>query len=75
MSGNPSYTMLLLGLGLRHFSVAPAALPEIKNICRRVTMAECKEVAGRVAAMENARDITNYLREELKRRVPGFGSE
>ena len=75
MSGNPSYTMLLLGLGLRHFSVSPAALPEIKNICRRVTIADCKEVAGRVATMENARDITNYLREELKRRVPGFGSE
>jgi len=75
MSGNASYTMLLLGLGLRHFSVSPAALPEIKNICRRVSLADCKEVAGRAATMENARDITNYLREELKRRVPGFGSE
>jgi phosphotransferase system enzyme I (PtsI) len=75
MSGNSTYTMLLLGLGLRNFSVSPAALPEIKNICRRVTIADCKEVADRVATMENARDITNYLREELKRRVPGFGSE
>ncbi len=74
MSGNPIYTMLLLGLGLRHFSVSPAAVPEIKNICRRVTIADCKEVNTRVATMENARDISNYLREELKRRVPGFGS-
>ncbi|MGA2256602.1 MAG: phosphoenolpyruvate--protein phosphotransferase, partial [Thermoguttaceae bacterium] len=48
MSGNPGYTMLLLGLGLRHFSVTPAALPEIKNICRRVTLADCKEVTNRV---------------------------
>jgi phosphoenolpyruvate-protein phosphotransferase (PTS system enzyme I) len=75
MSGNPTYTMLLLGLGLRHFSVTPANVPEIKNICRRVTIAECKEVAGRVSAMENARDITNYLREELKRHIPGFGND
>jgi len=75
MSGNPSYTMLLLGLGLRHFSVSPAALPEVKNICRRVSLADCKEVTCRATTMENARDITNYLREELKRRVPGFGSE
>lgn len=75
MSGNPNYTMLLLGLGLRHFSVTPAALPEIKNVSRRVTLADCKAVAGRVATMENARDIAYYLREELKRRVPGFGSE
>ena len=74
MSGNPNYTMLLLGLGLRQFSVAPAAVPEVKNICRRVTLADCKEVTDRVTTMENARDITSYLREELKRRVPGFGS-
>ncbi len=26
MSGNPAYTMLLLGMGLRHFSVSPASL-------------------------------------------------
>jgi phosphoenolpyruvate-protein phosphotransferase (PTS system enzyme I) len=75
MSGNATYTMLLLGMGLRHFSVTPAAVPEIKNICRQVTIADCREVSCRAATMENARDITNYLREELKRRVPEFGSE
>ena len=32
-------------------------------------------VVNRAATMENARDITNYLREELKRRIPGFGNE
>jgi phosphoenolpyruvate-protein phosphotransferase (PTS system enzyme I) len=72
MSGNPTYTMLLLGMGLRHFSVSPASLPEIKNICRRVTLAECRAVVDRAMNMENARDITNYLREELKRRIPAF---
>src|SRR5271157_580315 len=51
MSGNPNYTMLLLGLGLRHFSVSPAAVPEIKNICRRVTISDCKEIAARTATM------------------------
>jgi len=75
MSGNPIYTMLLLGMGLRHFSISPAAVPEIKNICRSVTTAQCREVAARAMTMENARDITNYLREELKRRLPGLGGE
>ena len=75
MSGNPTFTMLLLGMGLRHFSVSPASLPEIKNICRRVTLAECRAVVDRVTTMENARDITNYLREELKSRIPGLGGE
>lgn len=70
MSGNPIYTMLLLGLGLRRFSVTPSAIPEIKNVCRHVTSEQCRAVAARALAMENARDIKSYLREELKKRVP-----
>jgi phosphotransferase system enzyme I (PtsI) len=70
MSGNAIYTMLLLGLGLRQFSVTPGAIPEIKKICRSVAIADCEEVARRSLTMENARDIKSYLREELRRRVP-----
>lgn len=73
MSGGGTYTMLLLGLGLRSFSVTPSAVPEIKHICRRVTIAQCEAVAKRVMTMENARDITSYLRGELKKRAPDLG--
>jgi phosphoenolpyruvate-protein phosphotransferase (PTS system enzyme I) len=69
MSGSSLYTMLLLGMGLRKFSVTPSAIPEIKNICRSVTIAECEAVALRVMGMENARDVKSYLKEELKKRV------
>lgn len=69
MSGSPLYTMLLLGMGLRRLSVTPGAIPEIKNICRQVTLAECEAVAARVMTMENARDVKSYLKEELKKRV------
>ncbi len=70
MSGNPVYTMLLLGLGLRRLSVTPSAIPEIKKVCRTVTIAQCQQVAEHVMTMENARDIKNYLREELKKILP-----
>jgi phosphoenolpyruvate-protein phosphotransferase (PTS system enzyme I) len=70
MSGSPIYTMLLLGLGMRSLSLTPAAIPEVKNVCRRVTIEDCRAVAQRVWTMENARDVTSYLREELKKRVP-----
>lgn len=48
MSGNTLYTMLLLGLGLRRFSVTPSAIPEIKKICRGVTIPQCQQVAQHV---------------------------
>jgi phosphoenolpyruvate-protein phosphotransferase (PTS system enzyme I) len=75
MSGNPTYTMLLLGMGLRQFSASPSSIPEIKNVCRQVTIPQCRAIVGRVMAMENARDITNFLREELRRRVPVISSQ
>jgi len=70
MCGNPLYTMLLLGMGLRSLSVTPGAIPEIKNICRQVSLEDCRAVAERAMTMENARDIKAYLNEELKKRVP-----
>jgi phosphotransferase system enzyme I (PtsI) len=70
MSGASAYTMLLLGMGLRRFSVTPSAIPEIKHICRHVTVEQCEAVAARVMTMENARDIKSYLIGELKKRVP-----
>ncbi|HVC97305.1 MAG TPA: phosphoenolpyruvate--protein phosphotransferase [Pirellulales bacterium] len=70
MSGSTTYTMLLLGLGLRQMSVTPSAIPEIKKICRSVTIEQCQAVAARAMGLENARDIKSYLKEELKKILP-----
>ncbi len=70
MSGEATYTMLLLGLGLRALSVPPAGIPEIKKICRSVSVSQCVEVAKRALAMESPGEIETYLREELRKVVP-----
>jgi len=74
MSGSPTYTMLLLGMGLRQMSVPPSAIPEIKKVCRSVTIQDCEAVAQHALTLENARDVTSYLKGELKKRVPEFGA-
>jgi phosphotransferase system enzyme I (PtsI) len=70
MSGSPTYTMFLLGLGLRQMSVTPGAIPEIKRICRSVTIPQCEAVAARAMGLENAREVKIYLKEELKKVLP-----
>jgi phosphoenolpyruvate-protein phosphotransferase (PTS system enzyme I) len=75
MSGEPLYTMLLLGLGLRTLSVPPSAVPEIKKICRSVSIPQCEQVARRAMTMESAREIDTYLREELRKVAPEFGTK
>jgi phosphotransferase system enzyme I (PtsI) len=72
MCGNPLYTMLLLGIGLRSMSVTPSAIPEVKRVCRSVTIDACERVAEQVRALETARDIKTYLKEELSRVFPEF---
>lgn len=69
MGSNPIYTMLLLGLGLRDFSVAPQSIPEIKALCRKVSINECTHVAEAALRMETARDVRNYLKAETQKYV------
>jgi phosphotransferase system enzyme I (PtsI) len=70
MAGNPQYTLLLLGLGLRTFSCAPPAIPEIKKIIRSVTMEQAMDVARRVMSFDNDKEILNYLRVEMHKLMP-----
>ena len=45
MAGNPSYTRLLLGLGLREFSMPPNSILEIKNVLRQTRLSSVRRPA------------------------------
>jgi phosphotransferase system enzyme I (PtsI) len=64
MAGDPAYTELLLGLGLREFSVAPGEMLEVKNAIRAVTLADAQALA--TAAL--AKGSTNEIEELLEQR-------
>jgi phosphotransferase system enzyme I (PtsI) len=70
MSGEPRYTMLLLGLGVRQLSVTPHNIPEIKKMIRSVTVERSVAVAQEAMRLETARDVDNYLREQTRRILP-----
>src|SRR5713101_3012035 len=70
MSGEPVYTILLLGLGLRQLSVTPHNIPEIKKIIRSVSIPKAAQVAQGALRMETARDVNNFLREQTRRILP-----
>ncbi|OYV76709.1 MAG: phosphoenolpyruvate--protein phosphotransferase, partial [Acidithiobacillus ferrivorans] len=50
MAGNPAYTELLLGLGLREFSMYPGAIPEVKEIIRRTRIDHAEALAQALLA-------------------------
>ncbi|MCP5002607.1 MAG: phosphoenolpyruvate--protein phosphotransferase [Planctomycetes bacterium] len=71
MGGEIEYTILLLGLGLREFSVAPAmVIPEVKKIIRSVTFERAKEVADTVCSFDDADKTSKYLRNIAREIIP-----
>ena len=61
MAGNPLYTAMLLGFGLRHFSMSPVMLPEVKERIRALSMTECEEIAADIITKDSAPEIADIL--------------
>lgn len=70
MASQPIYTLLLLGMGLRTFSVHWGDIPEIKKIIRSTTIRHAERVSKRAMSFDTDRQVTNYLREETRKIVP-----
>ena len=61
MSGDPLFTRLLIGMGLRRLSLTPHNIPTIKRIVRETSAAEAQAMRKAVAALDSAEAIDNYL--------------
>jgi phosphotransferase system enzyme I (PtsI) len=57
MAGNPAYTELLLGLGLRELSVAPNKLLDIKQAIRATDLAQARALAARALELGTVAEI------------------
>ena len=70
MSGEIDYTMLLLGMGLRIFSVSPIMLPELKKLIRSVTLEQCRTIAAEAMKLDDPLYVLAYLRTETRKVIP-----
>jgi phosphotransferase system enzyme I (PtsI) len=70
MGGEPLYTMLLLGLGIRHLSMPPHQLPEIKRIIREIRLQDAEDLAAEMLGLETAQDVAQRLEAAVRRFLP-----
>jgi len=61
VAGDPFYTELLLGLGLRELSVAPGEMLEVKDRIRNTDLAEARALAREAMALGSATEIEALL--------------
>jgi phosphotransferase system enzyme I (PtsI) len=61
IAGDPRFTPLLIGLGIRTLSMAPASLPRVKQRLRTLSIAEATRLAGQVMAQSDEQRIAALL--------------
>jgi phosphotransferase system enzyme I (PtsI) len=73
IAGDPLYTELLLGLGLRGLSVAPGELLAVKNRIRKTTLGEARAFAERALALGSATEVETLVAERQRAFLAGSG--
>lgn len=66
MAGNPAYTELLLGLGIRALSVTPVELLEVKRVIRAVATDNARHVAECVLSARTIASVKECLAARAK---------
>jgi phosphotransferase system enzyme I (PtsI) len=60
----------LIGLGLRTISCSPNSIARLKQICRNVSLEDCKTIARNVIRMSEAKNIQDYVKNSLQKAAP-----
>jgi phosphotransferase system enzyme I (PtsI) len=69
MSSDLNFTLLLLGFGLRTFSVVPPIIPDLKKLIRSVSIAEAREIAEKALAFDDSAAVVGFLAGETRKRL------
>ncbi len=65
MAADPLAVPVLVGLGLREFSMHPPALPLARSLVRALSFREARKMAQKALALATAKEIEEYLLEQL----------
>lgn len=66
MAGEPSFALILLGLGLDEFSMPPQVIPELKYIIRSVSFKQAQEIAQTALTLSTGKEVMEFSESRLK---------
>ncbi len=66
LAGDATAILLLLGMGLREFSMSAPAIPYVKNLINNTSIVKAREIHQHVMTLDSAETIIHYLRESNK---------
>ncbi len=72
MAGQPKAFVLLLGMGLRRFSMSPAFVPSIKQLASQLTIAEAEQVVETVLKFKTTAQVKKFMTRVIEQSAPNL---
>jgi len=70
MASNLHYTQLLMGMGLRHFSMNTGDMRGVKKMIRSTTVDEAQQLAAKILQMNQASQVDQFLHAWMSEHFP-----
>jgi phosphotransferase system enzyme I (PtsI) len=72
MAGQPRAFVLLLGMGLRSFSMSPAFIPSIKELASHLTPRQARQILRHALELKTIANVKRYMRDQISRIAPNI---
>ena len=70
IAGDPVYTALLVGMGMRDLSMAPGAIAMVRHVIRHISLHDAEELAAKVMQGDSADDNLELCKNFLRQAAP-----
>ncbi len=72
MAGRPRAFVLLLGMGLRNFSMSPSFIPSIKELACNLDVATAEAIFQQALTYKRTVDVKRFMHEKIAQLAPGM---
>jgi phosphotransferase system enzyme I (PtsI) len=72
MAGQPKAFVLLMGMGLRSFSMSPAFVPSMKDLAAHLSIKQARDILKHALRLKTTARIRHYMADQLKLIAPNL---
>jgi len=72
MAGTPKAFILLLGMGLRRFSMSPAFIPSIKQLASQISVHDAQQIVQSVMKLKTTSQVKKFMARQIEQIAPNL---
>jgi phosphotransferase system enzyme I (PtsI) len=70
MAGDPFYTLILIGFGIKELSMNPFSIPRVKRVLRELDRDDGIKLIQKLMTLATVSEVTRYLEKEMSAKMP-----